>query len=67
MVRVLQPGGTLLMTRRQGWEDKTFIGRYRSREQYEEYRRSLGFTNMETLPWQVDYNQVFIRKRLPNK
>jgi ubiquinone/menaquinone biosynthesis C-methylase UbiE len=62
MVRVLQPGGTLLITRRRGWEAKTFIGRYRSREQYEDYLRSLGFTDVETLPWQVDYDQVFARK-----
>jgi hypothetical protein len=47
---VLKPGGTLLITRRRGWEAKAFIGRYRRREQYEEYLRSLSFTDVETLP-----------------
>ena len=59
MVRVLRPGGTLLITRRRGWEAKAFIGRYRSREQYTDYLSALGLTEIEILPWQIDYDQVF--------
>lgn len=62
MVRVLRPGGTLMVTRRRGWEAKTFIGRYRSVAQFEEHLLSLGLTAVDTLPWQVDYDQVFARK-----
>ena len=62
MVRVLQPGGTLLITRRCGWEARTFIGRYRSREEYADYLTTLGLTDVEILPWQIDYDQVFARK-----
>ncbi|MCB8943925.1 MAG: class I SAM-dependent methyltransferase [Ardenticatenaceae bacterium] len=62
MVRVLQPEGTLLITRRRGWEAKTFVGRYRSREQYADYLTTLGLTDVEILPWQIDYDQVFAKK-----
>ena len=62
MVRVLQPGGTLLITRRCGWEARTFIGRYRNRDQYMDYLMTLGLTDIEILPWQVDYDQVFAQK-----
>ena len=59
MVRVLRPGGTLLITRRRGWEAKAFIGRYRKREQYVDYLAALGLIEIEILPWQIDYDQVF--------
>ncbi len=62
MVRVLTPGGALLVTRRRGWEAKTFIGRYRSREAFEEHLSGLGLVEIETLLWQVEYDLVFARK-----
>lgn len=62
MVRVLQPGGMLMVTRRCGWEARTFIGRYHSRDQYAEYLVGLGLTDIEILPWQVDYDQVLAKK-----
>jgi len=62
MARVLQPGGSLMVTRRRGWEAQTFVGRYRDTEQFEALLDSLGFTDIKTLPWQLDYDQVFARK-----
>lgn len=62
MVRVLRPDGVLMVTRRRGWEARTFLGRHRSREQFEESLRALGLIDVTTLPWQIDYDQVFGRK-----
>lgn len=62
MFRVLKPGGILLVTRRRGWEAKTFLGRYRSREQFEQHLLTLGLARVQTQPWQVQYDLVFARK-----
>lgn len=62
MVRVLQPGGSLMVTRRTGWEAKTFVGRFHSHEGFEAMLRDLGLVDVKTLPWQIDYEQVMARK-----
>jgi ubiquinone/menaquinone biosynthesis C-methylase UbiE len=62
MVRVLRPGGLLLVTRRRGWEAKTFIGRYRSVDQFSHLLESLGLDEVDVQPWQVNYDLVFARK-----
>ena len=62
MVRVLRPGGVLLVTRRRGWEAKLFFGRYWTKEGFEDYLRSLGLRGVNTQLWQVDYDQVFAYK-----
>ena len=62
MVRVLRPGGTLLVTRRRGWEAKTFVGRYRDQEAFTAFLLSLGLTAVETRLWQIEYDLVFARK-----
>lgn len=62
MVRVLRPGGTLLVTRRKGREAKLFVGRYRNVPQFEVMLTELGLEDVHTNPWQQDYDQVFARK-----
>ena len=62
MIRVLRPGGVLMVTRRRGWEAKAFVGRYRGPEAFERYLLSLGLTAVEIMPWQVEYDLVFARK-----
>ena len=62
MVRVLRPGGTLLVTRRKGPEGKAFIGRYRTVAQFEALLTELGLEAVHTNPWQLDYDQVFGKK-----
>ncbi|MCA9960822.1 MAG: class I SAM-dependent methyltransferase [Anaerolineales bacterium] len=62
MIRVLQPGGLLLVTRRRGWEAKTFFGRYHDTTQFEQLLQEMGCEQVETKAWQVDYDQVFARK-----
>ncbi len=64
MVRVLRPGGILMVTRRRGWEAKAFLGRYRSQIQFEKILASLGLVEVNSQPWQVDYDQIFGRKPL---
>jgi SAM-dependent methyltransferase len=65
MFRVLRPGGVLMVTRRRGWEGKTFLGRYRSSDRFEENLQAIGLEDVETLPWQVEYDLVFAQKPLP--
>lgn len=62
MFRVLRPGGTIMTTRRRGWEAKTFIGRYRDRETFAAHLEDLGFTAVETQLWQIEYDLVFAHK-----
>lgn len=62
MVRVLRPGGVLMVTRRRGWEAKAFFGRYRNRRQFESLLTSLELVEVNTQPWQLDYDQVFGKK-----
>ena len=62
MVRVLRPGGVLMVTRRQGWEAKLFLGRYWTKEGFEAYLRSLGLKGVNTQLWQIDYDQVIAYK-----
>jgi SAM-dependent methyltransferase len=64
MFRVLRPGGVLMVTRRRGWEGKTFLGRYRSSGRFEENLQTIGLEEVETLPWQVEYDLVFAQKPL---
>ncbi len=67
MVRVLQPGGVLLVTRRRGREAKLFLDRYRNVPQFEALLRDVGLVDVHTLPWQEDYDQVFGRKPAVSK
>ena len=62
MVRVLKPGGLLFVTRRQGRDARLFLNRYRSWEQFEAYLTQLGLTEINSQPWQFDYDQVFGKK-----
>lgn len=64
MFRVLRPGGVLMVTRRRGWEGKTFLGRYRSSSRFEGNLQAIGLEDVETLPWQIEYDLVFAQKPL---
>jgi len=58
MVRVLRPGGSLMTTRRRGWEARAFLNRYYSREGLEQFLVSLGLEQVHTQRWQVAYDLV---------
>lgn len=59
MARVLQPGGVLLVSRRQGPEAGYFLGHTRDRESFEALLAGLGLTDIRSQPWQVEYELVW--------
>jgi ubiquinone/menaquinone biosynthesis C-methylase UbiE len=59
MVRVLRPGGVLLVTRRQGRDARYFLGRNRDRQSFEALLTGLGLVDVRSQPWQVDYELVW--------
>ncbi len=62
MLRVLKPNGVILVTRRRGRDGKMFPGRYKTVEQFEKMLVELGVTDVQTVPWQVEYDQIYGRK-----
>ncbi len=62
MVRVLRPGGFLMVTRRRGREARLFLRRYRSLTAFENLLYDLRLCDIITLPWQNNYDLVLGRK-----
>jgi ubiquinone/menaquinone biosynthesis C-methylase UbiE len=63
MVRVLRPGGWLLITNRVGWEARLMPGHTWSRARLIEILRGLPITDISVRPWQTYYDLVWARKR----
>jgi ubiquinone/menaquinone biosynthesis C-methylase UbiE len=63
MVRVLRPGGWLLITNRIGWEARLMPRRTWSRSQLISILRGLPLTDISVRPWQTIYDLVWARKR----
>ncbi len=59
MVRVLRPGGVLLVTRRQGPDARFFLGRAHDRPSFEAMLAGLGLVDIRSQPWQVEYELVW--------
>ena len=62
MVRVLRPGGLLLITNRVGWEAHLLQGRACGRGQMEGVLASLPVRDVRTERWQVYYDLIWARK-----
>jgi len=62
MVRVLRPGGLLLISNRVGWEARFLPGRYCSRGRLEQLLAMQPLAEIHTEPWQVYYDLVWARK-----
>lgn len=62
MVRVLRPGGLLLVTNRIGWEAYLLPGRAYGSGQLKRLLASLALTAIEIKPWQTTYDLVWARK-----
>jgi len=63
MVRVLRPGGWLLITNRVGWEAHLMPGHAWSRAQLIKILRGLSLIDISVRPWQTYYDLVWARKR----
>ncbi len=62
MLRVLKPGGILLLTNRVGFDSWFFPGRMSKRGRLETYLRAEGLGNIHSMRWQIDYDIVWARK-----
>lgn len=62
LVRMLRPGGWLLVTNRIGWQSALFLGRRIPRRQFEATLQAQGLADVEVFPWQVDYDLAWARK-----
>ncbi len=62
MIRVLRPGGFLMTSRRRGREARLFIGRYRTTKNFEDLLTELGFVEVTSHDWQLDYDMVTAMK-----
>lgn len=62
LLRVLAPGGLLVLSNRVGTEARFFPGRIAGRGNLERRLRRLGITDIKTEIWQVHYDQVWARK-----
>jgi len=62
LVRVLRPGGWLLVTNRIGWQAPLILGRTCPRGRFAQMLAGHGLTEVEVFPWQKDYDLAWARK-----
>ncbi len=62
LVRVLRPGGWLLVTNRVGWQAPLILGRTFSRRRFPQVLHRLGLGDIDVYPWQMDYDLAWARK-----
>ena len=62
MFRVMKPGAFLMTSRRRGIRGKLFLGRYQSIEEFESTLAGIGFDEIKTRLWELDYDMVTARK-----
>jgi ubiquinone/menaquinone biosynthesis C-methylase UbiE len=61
-IRVLLPGGWLLITNRIGWEATWILGHTFSRSRFPQVLARVGFRSIHTYPWQLDYDLTWAQK-----
>jgi len=62
LVRVLRPGGWLLITNRIGWRGALILGKHFKGEAFVELLQGAGLHEIEVYPWQVEYDLAWARK-----
>lgn len=62
LVRVLRPGGVLLVTNRIGWEARFLPGRAFPRAEFEALLRALPLEGVKVQPWQAAYDLAWALK-----
>jgi len=61
-VRVLRPGGILLVTNRIGFQARLLPGKTFTRPAFQRLLAALPLAQVEVLPWQEEYDLAFARK-----
>lgn len=62
MVRVLRPGGVLVITNRINWEGKLMPGKAFTDDQLRAMLGEIGIAQVEFRPWQVYYDLIWARR-----
>ncbi len=62
LLRVLRPGGLLLITNRVSWEAPLILGRTSSRSAFPRVLEGAGFRDVTVYPWQMDYDLAWAHK-----
>ena len=62
LVRVLHPGGWLLITNRIGWEAPWILGHTFARHSFSSVLEDVGLCDVTVYPWQMDYDLAWARK-----
>ncbi len=62
LVRVLRPGGWLLITNRVGREARWILGRTTPARQFPAFLQRAGLESIDVIPWQVEYDLAWARK-----
>jgi ubiquinone/menaquinone biosynthesis C-methylase UbiE len=62
LIRVLHPGGWLLITNRIGWEAPWIFGHTFSRDSFASVLEEFGLQDITVYPWQMDYDLAWARK-----
>ncbi len=62
LVRVLRPGGWLLVTNRIGWQAPLILGRTFPKDRFKHVLEDLDLVDVEVFPWQHDYDLAWARK-----
>jgi SAM-dependent methyltransferase len=65
LVRVLRPGGWLLITNRIGWRGALIFGRSFDTDAFVDNLHNAGLIEIAIYPWQVEYDLVWARKPFP--
>jgi ubiquinone/menaquinone biosynthesis C-methylase UbiE len=63
-LRVLRPGGLLVVTNRVGWEARFLVGKTFSRPAFRQLLADLPLDVLRVEPWAVDYDLAWARKRI---
>lgn len=61
-IRVLEPGGLLLISNRRGWEAKAIVGKTWPKEALQPLLENMGLFSVDFQSWQVDYDLIWANK-----
>ncbi|TFH32863.1 MAG: class I SAM-dependent methyltransferase [Anaerolineales bacterium] len=67
LIRVLRPGGWLMVTNRVGWEAPLILGKTYPRQHFPGILTGLGLVDVEDFRWQMTYDLIWGRKPYPQE